>query len=51
MSAAGCPFCARRKRMPGGYRLAWTLLRVIVLLLLLWYVVTRSGSGGSGWPF
>ena len=48
MSAAGCPFCARRKRTPGAYRLAWTLLRVIVLLLLVWYVVARYGGGGWG---
>ena len=48
MSAAGCPFCARRKRTPGSYRLAWTLVRLIVLVLLLWYVVARFGSGGSG---
>ncbi|HXK24684.1 MAG TPA: hypothetical protein VMS55_18585 [Myxococcota bacterium] len=47
MSAAGCPFCVSRRRTPSGYRLAWTLLRLIALAVLVWYVAARFGGLGS----
>jgi hypothetical protein len=47
MSAAGCPFCARRRQVPALYRHAWTLLRIAALVLLVWYVAHRFGQMGE----